>query len=351
MKIVKTTFGSYCLNGIPEGCKYCIRGEKLVLFVTGKCATNCLYCPLSELRKDSSQMWANERECKSVGEVLEEVQESNSKGAGITGGDPLVVFEKTIFYAKALKKEFGRDFHIHIYLSTNFVSEKNLKQLSKVVDEVRFHPVCLLNDEKQEEDVKKIETASKFFKRKDIGLELPVFPEKKHEILNFIKSSSDFIGFVNLNELEIGDSNFEYIIKRYRLDKNGYTVKNSIKAGLWILDKVKKSGVNLKAHLCTAETKNWYQFKNRLLNHKILPFGERTKEGTVVYYSIFGEDNLKFDNLKKLIRSKEGFFDKKKNRIIINKKNIAKFSKSYRMRKTEEYPTYDLIEVEEYFIN
>jgi len=350
-KINKTKFGSYCLNGIPEGCKYCIRGEKLVLFVTGKCATKCLYCPLSELRKDSSQTWANERECRTVGEVIDEAYESNSKGVGITGGDPLVVLSKTLKYAKALKKEFGKNFHIHIYLSTKLVSEKNLKQLSKVVDEVRFHPVYLLDIKKQKEDVKKIKLASKFFKRKNIGIEVPLFPDKKKEIFSFIKKVERLVSFVNLNELEIGDSNFNYILKKYNVDKNGYTVKNSIKSGLWILKQCIRECINLKMHLCTAETKNWYQFKNRLLKHNALPFGERTKEGTVVYYSIFKKDNLKFDNLKKYLREQEGFFDKRKNRIIVNRQNLAKFSKSYRIRKTEEYPTYDLIEVEEYFIN
>src|SRR4030042_7015807 len=152
-RINKTKFGSYCFKGIPDGCKYCIKGEKLVLFVTGKCATKCFYCPLSKLRKNSSKMWANERECKNVMEVLEEVRESNAKGAGITGGDPLLVLNRTLKYARALKREFGRKFHIHIYLSTKLVTEKNLKQLSSVADEVRFHPENLLDIEKQKEDI------------------------------------------------------------------------------------------------------------------------------------------------------------------------------------------------------
>ena len=344
-KIKKTKFGSYCLKGIPGGCEYCIKGEKLVLFVTGKCATKCWYCPLSKLRKNSSKMWANERECKSIGEVLQEARESNAKGAGITGGDPLLVLDKTLKYAGALKKEFGKKFHIHIYLSTKLVNEGNLRKLSRCVDEVRFHPVYLLDTEKQQEDIEKIKLASKFFKRKNIGIEVPIFPDKKKEIFYFIKKCARHISFVNLNELEIGDSNFNYILKRYSVDKNGYTISNSIKAGLWIINQCVKEGIDLKVHLCTAETKNWFQYKNRLLAHKLLPFGKRTKDGTVVYYFISKDKNRNFDKIRKKIRKSEGHYDKKKERVILNKRFVEKYS-DFVITRAEEYPTWDGIETE-----
>jgi len=349
-KINRTKFGSYCSNGIPDGCKYCIKGEKLVLFVTGKCRTKCLYCPLSNLRKNSNKLWANERECKSVKEVLEEARESNAKGAGITGGDPLIVLDKTLKYARALKKEFGKKFHIHIYLSTKLVSEKNLKKLSSVVDEVRFHPANLLNTAKHSGDIEKIKLASKFFKKENIGIEVPLFPDKKKEIFSFIKKVARFVSFVNLNELEIGDSNFNYILKKYNLNKNGYTVSESIKSGLGIMRQCVKEKINLKIHLCTAETKNWFQYKNRLLKHNTFPFGEQTKDGTVVYYFISKEKNKNFDRIIKRIKKDEGCYDKKKQRIILNKKFIGKYSDSI-ITRAEEYPTWDGIEAEREELN
>ncbi|MFA5084343.1 MAG: radical SAM protein, partial [Candidatus Paceibacterota bacterium] len=119
----KTKFASYCTNKLPEGCRFCVKGQKLVLFITGICSRNCFYCSLSEKRKNKDIVWANERECGSPKDAIAEAIASRAEGAGITGGDPLIVLDRTIKYAKALKKKFGKKFHIHIYLPTKLVTK------------------------------------------------------------------------------------------------------------------------------------------------------------------------------------------------------------------------------------
>ena len=126
---MKTSYNSYCENGIIEGCKFCVKGQKLVLFVGGKCSRACWYCSLSKTRKNSDTIWANERICKKPEDVIKEVEESNAKGAGITGGDPLLYLNTTLKYAKALKNRYGKDFHIHIYLPPQLITELKLKKL------------------------------------------------------------------------------------------------------------------------------------------------------------------------------------------------------------------------------
>ena len=43
-----------------------------MLFVTGKCHWGCSYCPLSENRRETPDMFANERRCSTWEEVIEE---------------------------------------------------------------------------------------------------------------------------------------------------------------------------------------------------------------------------------------------------------------------------------------
>jgi pyruvate formate-lyase activating enzyme-like uncharacterized protein len=343
---MKTKFGSYCINGIAEGCKCCVKGKKLVLFISGKCSRACKYCSLSDTRKNKDKIWANERPCSSVKEVIEEIKASNSTGAGITGGDPLLFLNRTLKYARALKKKFGKKFHIHTYLPTKLVTRERLKKLPKCINEVRFHPEFLtrkMGDKEIDEDINKIRLAGLFFNKPDIGVELPLLPDKKKEILEFILKIKDYTGFVNLNELEISETNLDYITRRYKLEEGGYIVSGSRESGIWILHELNKRKTRLKVHLCTSELKDWHQYKNRLLLHKILPFGKKTEDGTVVYYAIYAKDNKEFN---KLIKQKLGYANNKKMRIILPTKSVVKLIKNkYKIERVEEYPTYDGAEV------
>lgn len=335
MEVKKTKFDSYCLGGISEGCKYCVKGEKLVLFVSGICKRNCWYCSLSKKRKNKDVIFANEKQCKTTKDIIEEVKESNATSAGITGGDPLLFLNRTIKFASELKKKFGKKFHIHIYLPTRFVTEEKLQKLSKVIDEVRFHPGFLINNNKTAEDIKKIRLAKKIFGKENTGIELPMIPERKEEILDFIIGTSDYIGFANLNEFELSDTNFNRITENYKLKEGGYVVSGSLEAGKWILKELENKKVNLKVHLCTAELKNWHQFKNRLKRHTILPYGKRTQDGTVIYLVV-----------NKKLKMEGTFYDKKKNRTILSESVAKRLLGKNKIMRVEEFPTNDRIEVE-----
>jgi pyruvate formate-lyase activating enzyme-like uncharacterized protein len=173
-----------------------------------------------------------------------------------------------------------------------------------------------MGDKEIDEDINKIRLAGLFFNKPDIGVELPLLPDKKKEILEFILKIKDYTGFVNLNELEISETNLDYITRRYKLEEGGYIVSGSRESGIWILHELNKRKTRLKVHLCTSELKDWHQYKNRLLLHKILPFGKKTEDGTVVYYAIYAKDNKEFNisgneecsvyNLAQMIISKTG---------------------------------------------
>lgn len=354
---MKTKFASHTLkSGIPEGCKYCVRGEKLVLFVGGKCSRSCYYCSLSNSRKKCGTIEANERTCFNVGEMIEEVKESNAKGAGITGGDPLVYFDRTLKLARALKKKFGKSFHIHIYLPTNLVDKKKLKKLSKWVDEVRFHP-SFLNfgsgfENWFEFDLSKILIASAFWSRENIGVEMPVIPSREEDGLDFICRIKDLIGFVNLNELEVSETNIGRFEKEnLDLNKDTYSVVGSRDSALRILKFVEREKFDLKVHFCTALTKDRFQFENRLKKHDILPFGRRLKDGNVLYFAVYEKSNYSvkdlFNDLVSDFGRKKFYLDKKKRRIILSEKILDNVLQTdLRVARVVEYPTFDGFECE-----
>jgi pyruvate formate-lyase activating enzyme-like uncharacterized protein len=145
-----------------------------------------------------------------------------------------------------------------------------------------------------------------------------------------------FVSFVNLNEFELSETNFDLMTKNYKLNEGGYVVAGSLEAGKWILDELSSRKSKLKVHLCTAELKNCSQFANRLKLHKILPYGKKTKDGTVIYLVVNKKLNLK-----------NTFYDEKKKRTILSEKVAKKLLKEgKKIFRVEEYPTYDRIEVE-----
>ncbi len=342
---MKTKYDSFNSGGLPEGCKYCLRGEKLVLFMTGKCPRNCWYCSLSSTRKKCKNIYANERLVKNTKDLILEAEESNAKGAGITGGDPLVEYRKTKSYSQALKKRFGESFHIHIYLPLNLVDKNKIEQLSHSVDEFRFHPSFLINDnlELMNEEIEKIKMVCSVVGKDRMGLELPMMPNRQEIMHHFIEKVHKYISFVNLNEFELSETNFEIVTKNYTLNEDTYTIRTSLTQGKKLLKRLAKDKFDIKIHLCTARTKDAHQYVNRMKLHNILPYGKMTNVGTVVYYIVVPTISLETEEYIVSEITSRYCIDKEKKRIIVNKKDVRKLymESDLKLARVEEHPCYN----------
>ena len=73
-------------EGETEGCINA-RWEVNWYYCHRKCHWGCDYCPLSDNRRETPDMFANERRCSNFDEVIEEGRAMNATGTGITGGD------------------------------------------------------------------------------------------------------------------------------------------------------------------------------------------------------------------------------------------------------------------------
>lgn len=256
-KLEKTGYCSWKIGELPDGCKLCVMGAKLVLLVTGLCDSRCWYCPLSERKKNKDVVVANEWWISRDKDIIEEAKLCNSLGAGISGGDPLIVIDRTVKCIRMLKAEFGDEFHIHLYTSGRLASDKNLKKLNTAgLDEIRFHPA--------KKYWNRIIAALKF--DWDVGCEIPVIPGEKKGITGFI----DFIDrinvpFLNLNELEISETNFANMQKRgfRQRSDTSYAVKGSEELAMELLDYCAEN-TSMNVHYCTVKLKDAVQLRSRL---------------------------------------------------------------------------------------
>ena len=332
---------------LPTGCKLCAKGQKLVLFATGLCPQNCIYCPLSPKKKNKEITNFNECKSNKISDLIKEVKLSGAKGAGITGGDPLAVLNRTIRYIRTLKKNFGKKFHIHLYTSLALLSKEKILKLEKAgLDEIRVHPNIL--------DKKlwfKIDLLKNTKMKK--GIEIPALPTKEKEILELINFAKDKVEFFNINELEYATlKEKEYKARNWRTTEN-YSIKNSQKTALNILEKVKH--LKIRIHYCSASFKDNVQFSERLKNYAkrtAKSFDIITKEGTLLRGAVCPKNSspkslrvLK-TSLEKEFKNKIFFIDKSKKRILCSPMIIRKVAKKFKNTALiEEYPTRDQTEV------
>ncbi len=375
--VTKTKWFSWRAGQLCKGCSLCVQGRKLVLFITGLCSKRCFYCPIGELKSGKDVVFANEWKVSNTAnpqEMLREAKLTEARGAGITGGDPLMRLDRCCEYITLLKKEFGKDFHIHLYAPLELVTEDALKRLHDAgLDEIRFHP-----DLDNQLLWERIKLANQF--KWDVGIEIPAIPGYEEKTKKLIDFAAPLIDFINLNELELSDTQTSH----YKLDTMGFEPKNEISYGVkgseeMALRMLKYAGrKGLRAHYCTAKLKDAVQVKERLkirAKNIALPFDKLTGEGTLLRGCVYLEElapgadyQKRIENAKdiqeKLIKAKDNLaklglkkvaVDISKPRILVPRTDLKHYSAKIKRlglipALVEEYPTSDALEIEVDFL-
>jgi len=296
----KLPTGSIVTEKLPNGCELCQRGMKLVLFITGLCPRRCFYCPLSNDRKYVDVIFANEKKVSELHEIIDEALLMDAQGTGVTGGEPLLVLDRTIKAIKLLKSKLGKDHHIHLYTTGFKVTTSSLKKLEDSgLDEIRFH-VC-------DGDLSSLRLAVKELKI-NVGVEIPMLPDKVKETMELLKTIDKIkVDFVNLNELEFTESNALSLLERgYELRNNSLTAaKGSREAALEVLSWAEEN-TSLNVHFCPVTVKDSFQTRLRLFrralnvaNHYELV----TDEGTIVIAKLVTRDPMCIEEVVRLLKS------------------------------------------------
>jgi pyruvate formate-lyase activating enzyme-like uncharacterized protein len=270
---------------LPPGCTFCGPGEKLVLLITGKCPCRCFYCPLSFAKRGKKVIYANEMKAKNLKDIISEAKAISAKGTGITGGDPMLVPKLTLEAIRLLKKTFGKKHHIHLYTSGKF-EPKYVKLLETAgLDELRFHPPLSTWNKVDEKFEKLLKLALK--SKMSIGSEIPVLPGYKDATLKFARYLDRLgVEFLNLNELELSESNLE------KCEVKGYHEKSSVSNAVFgseelsleiLYELSEDAGFKMRVHYCSAQFKDRQQLRNRLrrrAKNVIRPFEVLTDDDT-----------------------------------------------------------------------
>ena len=218
-----------------------------------------------------------------MNEIIAECTKMDAEGASLSGGDPLTKFNRSVQIINGLKNTFGNQFHIHLYTTGLSADSMSIKALHDAgLDEIRFHTVSEITKNV-------IQMALKFPDWK-VGVEIPVIPNELDYITNLIGYLDEIqANFINLNELEISESNYRQLFARglvadkerpYAVEGSEQTAKKALE---WGLTHIKSQ---LAIHYCSASTKDGVQLKNRLIrtaNRIARPYHEITEDGLFIY--------------------------------------------------------------------
>lgn len=337
---------------LPTGCAHCREGSKMVLLVSGLCEESCFYCPLSVEKKNRDVVFADETLISHDNQIILEAESIGATGTGITGGDPLLSFERTTEMIRLLKSHFGEQHHIHLYTSDiNLEKVKLLEELG--LDEIRFHPPLATWTKLPQSALASIIKEC----RLDVGLEVPALPDKAAELRILMRDAFAMgVKFVNLNELEFSEGNWDMMLE------HGYQVKDDISAAVKGSDRLAKRMVsefrNESVHYCSSGFKDSVQLRRRLLRRAERTAKEWelvTDDGTLVKGIINADDllSLREKLLQRGVPMELMHIDARNERLeiapwVIEELAVDLEEKCYLV---EEYPTSDRLEVERFPLN
>ncbi|HOK58839.1 MAG TPA: radical SAM protein [Methanothrix sp.] len=237
-------------NYLPPGCEICRQGASLVLFITGECARECFYCPLSKERRGRDLIFANERAVSSPHDILEEARAIDALGTGITGGEPLLRLDLVLDTIRMLKRILGKEHHIHLYTGIVPV-ERVLSRLRDAgLDELRMHPDLEREEPRLAEALK-----SAMDLGIEAGVEIPAIAPAPW-IAEAVQSVD---AFLNINELEFTETNADALRARgFRAYPDSCAAIGS--------ESIARSFMHyrIKLHYCSSVFKDSVQLRERL---------------------------------------------------------------------------------------
>ncbi|MBN2776953.1 MAG: radical SAM protein [Bacteroidales bacterium] len=264
-------------NTISPGCEICGAGKWSCLFITNKCNANCFYCPAEQKYDEIPSTQSLDFESAEM--YADYVNTFGFKGVSFSGGEPLLFFDRTLEYLKAVRQRLP---DIYIWMYTNGIladADKMQKLADAGLNEIRFDIGAI------DYSIEKIKAAKDIIP--NITIEIPAVPEKTERIIKLLPDMIE-VGVTNLNLHQLRLTNYN----APKLLKHNYTyigyerpiVLESEIAALKILNHAKKHHLPIGINYCSFAFKNRFQkagFRKILADAINIPQNQLTENGFV----------------------------------------------------------------------
>jgi len=264
------------INSLSKGCQLCGQGEWSCLFITGKCNAKCFYCPAAQDQDGipSTQLTSFDN----PDDYVAYLKYFDFKGASLSGGEPLLVFERTLSYIQTIRKELGDKIYLWMYTNGLLGSKEIYQKLADAgINEVRFDIGATAYN------LKYIQLASGIIPT--LTVEIPAIPEDLEKIKQVIPELIK-LGVTNLNlhQLRLTNYNAPKLLKRNYTYLHGEqaTVLESELTALKIIEYVADNSFKIGVNYCAFNFKNRFQkagFRKKVASKFIDTNSQLTENG------------------------------------------------------------------------
>ncbi|MEY8485013.1 radical SAM protein [Lachnospiraceae bacterium 48-21] len=229
------------------GCQLCIQGRKSTVHITYRCTKHCSYCPIpnEKFGSDIVEFMNNLYSPNDIDEIIKIISSSDSLlGISISGGEPLLVFDRVKDLIIRVKELRGERFHIHLYTNGDLLSKTTISELEKCgLDELRVDSLDV--------SIYELLRNAKF----DVVCEVPCIPTEDYysALCQLIDRSSEInLTRINLNEFEITKENLKYVRKKGLIYSNNRLDESCIYAKR-VIEYASSANSKLRVFFCTYE--------------------------------------------------------------------------------------------------
>lgn len=238
---------------LSPGCRICGQGTWSCLFINGRCNCRCFYCPTPQ--DDTGLPTTNLLTFATPQAYAEYISRFGFNGVSISGGEPLLTYERAIAYLQAVRRKMGSEPHLWLYTNGTLVTTERLAGLKAAgLDEIRFDISAV--DYSLETARMAADTIA------CVTVEIPAIPEDAQRLGDLLPAlSAAGVRHLNLHQLRLTPHNRARLAERdyTYLHGESVTVLESELAALALLQLACDQRLPLAVNYCSFAYKRRYQ--------------------------------------------------------------------------------------------
>jgi uncharacterized protein len=240
-------------SSLSPGCRSCGTGTWSCLFINNMCNATCFFCP--SLQNDLAEPTTSSISFPEPSDYIEYIKKFNIKGVSISGGEPLITFDKSLRFVKEVRKALGQEVYIWLYTNGLLLDSEKADKLSEAgLDEIRFDLSAV--------GYKTAKIKHVVGKIKNITVEIPAIPEDLELLKSLLpKLKEEGVNFLHLHQLRCTPFNQENLRNKTYTFLHGpkVSVLESELTALELIAWEKKNNIGLPINYCSFVYKNKFQ--------------------------------------------------------------------------------------------